>query len=41
MEYKEAFQMMRRQKVDLNFILDLDIWKFLDTGQRFIESGSY
>lgn len=31
-EYKEAFLMMRRQKVDLNFILDLDIWKFLDTG---------
>jgi elongator complex protein 1 len=31
-EYKESFLMMRRQKVDLNILLDLNIWKFLDTG---------
>lgn len=38
-EYGEAFTMMRRQKVDLNLIVDVDPVRFLDSGgvEKFLE----
>jgi elongator complex protein 1 len=37
-KYKEAFEMMRRQKVDLNLMVDMDPWRFLEVGlDAFLE----
>jgi elongator complex protein 1 len=37
-EYMDAFRMMRRQKVDLNILVDVNPWHFLDEGvSTFLE----